>query len=196
MGESLRAFGVPAFELELDLGNDGVWQLAFDQGSDVRESGTMPVGSTVKRASQSLVDGPDAEDITPVSGVRPQPWMSQMRDLYASGDVAAASQIAARIAGGFPAARPRSADSSDSHTAVFSPDAVLAKVSALRGVPRLAAANDVLCTLPLDARLGFIISLIDGRSSIADLCDLSAIHEDEMVALLGTLAAHHVIAFD
>jgi hypothetical protein len=49
--------------------------------------------------------------------------------------------------------------------------------------------------LPLDPRAGFLMSMIDGASTIPDLCDLAGMPEDEVVSVLTELARHKVIAF-
>lgn len=82
-------------------------------------------------------------------------------------------------------------------TAIFASGAgeALMQVAALSGTPYVAMALAEVQRLPLDPRAGFLMSMIDGSSSIPDLCDLAGMPEDEVVSVLTELARHKVIAF-
>jgi hypothetical protein len=71
----------------------------------------------------------------------------------------------------------------------------LRQVSALSGTPFVAMPMSEVQKLPLDPRGGFLIQMIDGNSSVSDLCDLANMPEDEVVAVLSDLARHKVIDF-
>jgi hypothetical protein len=58
----------------------------------------------------------------------------------------------------------------------------------MHAVPWLVATHEALRRLPLDARAGFIVSLIDGRCTVEMLLDVAGLPEDEVIALLGQLA--------
>jgi len=82
-------------------------------------------------------------------------------------------------------------------TAIFAAGAgeALMQVASLSGTPYLAMTLAEVQKLPLDPRAGFLMSIIDGASTIADLCDLAGMPEDELVSVLTELARHKVIAF-
>lgn len=66
----------------------------------------------------------------------------------------------------------------------------------VESVPRLVLSAAEVRALPLDHRAGFIMWLIDGRSSVEDVLDGCAMPMDEAIAILRALAAMGVIAFD
>ncbi len=82
-------------------------------------------------------------------------------------------------------------------TAIFAAGAgeALMQVASLTGTPYIAMALQEVQRLPLDPRAGFLMSIIDGASTIPDLCDLAGMPEDEVVSVLTELARHKVIAF-
>jgi hypothetical protein len=82
-------------------------------------------------------------------------------------------------------------------TAIFAAGAsnALSQVAALSGTPYVAMTLAEVQRLPLDPRAGFLMSMIDGASTIPDLCDLAGMPEDEVVSVLTELARHKVIAF-
>jgi len=57
----------------------------------------------------------------------------------------------------------------------------------MHAVPWLVVTHDELRRLPLDARGGFLVSLIDGRCTVEMLLDIAGLPEDEVIALLGQL---------
>jgi hypothetical protein len=59
----------------------------------------------------------------------------------------------------------------------------------LQGVPWLLATYDRIRELPLDPRAGFLVSLIDGRSTVEMIVDGASMPEGEALAILGELIA-------
>jgi hypothetical protein len=55
------------------------------------------------------------------------------------------------------------------------------------GVPWLVVTYDELRELPLDHRAGYIVSLIDGRSTVEMIVDIAALPEGEARVILGEL---------
>jgi hypothetical protein len=45
----------------------------------------------------------------------------------------------------------------------------------------------VLCELPLDHRAGYVVSLIDGRSTVEMIVDIAMLPEGEALMILGDL---------
>jgi hypothetical protein len=63
----------------------------------------------------------------------------------------------------------------------------------LASVPRVVLGRDELLTLPLDERFGFILSLMDGQTSIADILDLCSLGRVEVVEMILALLRQGVI---
>jgi len=61
-------------------------------------------------------------------------------------------------------------------------------------VPRLTISHDELLRLPLDHRAGFILSLVDGRSSIETIADMSGMAQGEATGILADLVARGVLS--
>jgi hypothetical protein len=66
----------------------------------------------------------------------------------------------------------------------------------LDAIPRLAVSVRDLRDLPLDHNAGFLVWLIDGRSTIEAILDACPIRHDHALAILRVLAAHGVIDVD
>lgn len=57
----------------------------------------------------------------------------------------------------------------------------------LHAVPWLVMTLDEVKALPLDSRAGLVLSLIDGRSTIEMILDMTGIREDETIAILARM---------
>ncbi len=57
----------------------------------------------------------------------------------------------------------------------------------LHAVPWLIMTLDQVKALPLDARAGRLLSLVDGRATIEMILDMSGIREDEAVDILARM---------
>jgi hypothetical protein len=62
-------------------------------------------------------------------------------------------------------------------------------------VPIVILAAEQLSQAPIDARAGFILSLVDGRTSVEELLDISAMPAEETLALLDDLRLRGIIEF-
>lgn len=60
-------------------------------------------------------------------------------------------------------------------------------------VPWVTASFSEIRTLPLDARSGFILSLIDGRADVDAIFDMSGMARDEVIAILAELVVLRVV---
>ena len=56
-----------------------------------------------------------------------------------------------------------------------------------RTTPRVVRSSDDLVQAPLDHREGFILSLVDGKTSVQVLIDVAAMPEGEVIAALQRL---------
>jgi hypothetical protein len=64
------------------------------------------------------------------------------------------------------------------------PDSEIRPLVALTAVPFVVLPDERLRELPLDARAGFLLSLVDGTSTVDMLLDISSLHEEETLAIL------------
>jgi hypothetical protein len=69
-----------------------------------------------------------------------------------------------------------------------------ARLGSLRSVPRVAVRAPALQALPLDHRGGFLLSRVDGKSSVETILDVSAMPREEVFDLLVALADAGIIA--
>jgi hypothetical protein len=180
---------------------------AIDDGFGFEEEVLLDVLDATEDTVQTPVSGVHRRSSQDRTRVAPRtlnafdPRISEVRELYEQDDVDAALTIASAIASSAGDDASNANDSNDPHatgdyTAIFSADDVLAKVSGLRGVPRVTASLETLRALPFDPKIGFLLSLMDGTWCVRELCDLSGMHEDEMIRTLHDLAERGVIAFD
>ena len=63
----------------------------------------------------------------------------------------------------------------------------------LHAVPWLIMTLDQVKTMPLDSRAGLVLSLVDGRSTIEMILDVSGIREDEAIGILARMLELGVI---
>lgn len=103
----------------------------------------------------------------PAPSIDEVPYESQIdeiRRLYASGDAAAALELAGRVTAHNPML-PRAA------------------------VPVVTMTMDAIRALPLDHRAAFIFDSIDGTMNVQAILDVSGMEEDEALLLLEKLVA-------
>lgn len=67
---------------------------------------------------------------------------------------------------------------------------------ALTSILRLAVAPHLLREMKLDAAMGFLLSLVDGRTTVEELLDLCAMPHAEALRLLSRLRFLRIIAFE
>jgi hypothetical protein len=70
---------------------------------------------------------------------------------------------------------------------------IVAAEDYLRRVPRLAVGVHELALLPLDHREGFLVSRVDGKSTIETLLDVCAMPADEALEILQSLVERGVL---
>jgi hypothetical protein len=63
-----------------------------------------------------------------------------------------------------------------------------------RSVPYVAVSMSALKSRALDHRQGFLVSLVDGTSTVEDLLDLSGMPEDEALGIVGDLVSVGILA--
>jgi hypothetical protein len=72
----------------------------------------------------------------------------------------------------------------------------LARLAPLTRVPRVEVAPHQLRWLSIDHRAGFLLSLVDGVSSLETICDLSGMTTLDTLRILCELLEKRVISFD
>jgi hypothetical protein len=63
----------------------------------------------------------------------------------------------------------------------------------LASVPLVVVAPEELLALPLDARFGFLLSLIDGASTVEDVLDVIGLERGEAIEMIADLVQRGVI---
>ncbi len=120
------------------------------------------------------------------------PASSDMRDRFALGDYSGALVAAEAILSAEPT------EGEASRIAGLCRDKLqqmyAAKLGSLSSVPRVVLPPDQIRWLSLDHRAGFILSCIDGCSSIEELLDVSGMAPVDALRVLYDLQQQHVIA--
>jgi hypothetical protein len=120
------------------------------------------------------------------------PQVVAMKDRYATGDFSGALIVAE----GILEAEPRHEEARrcrERCTDVLS-QMYLARLGSLAQIVRVALSGDEIRWLSLDHRAGFLLSLIDGESSIETLLDISGMPRLEALRILYGLLDQRVIA--
>jgi hypothetical protein len=120
------------------------------------------------------------------------PEVVDMKDRYATGDFSGALVIAEGILQEEPAheeALRYQQRCSETLSQMY-----LARLGSLTQVVRVAVARDQIRWLSLDHRAGFLLSLVDGTSSIDELLDVSTMPRLEALRILYGLLDQRVIA--
>jgi len=118
--------------------------------------------------------------------------LSEMKDRYAMGDFTGALVVAEGLL-------EVNADDTDAQRYAQSCRDVLtqmytARLGALNQQVRVAVPGDQIRWLSLDHRAGFVLSLIDGTSTVEELLDISGMNRLDALRILYTLFDQRVIA--
>lgn len=164
----------PSFELDLEL------EPREPEPAPVRDALEMELPLNPRLSSGA--PGPTSND----------PQIVAMKDRYATGDFSGALIVAEGILEAEPfheeARRCR-----ERCTDVLS-QMYLARLGSLTQIVRVALSGDEIRWLSLDHRAGFLLSLIDGDSSIETLLDISGMPRLEALRILYGLFDQRVIA--
>jgi hypothetical protein len=74
-------------------------------------------------------------------------------------------------------------------------DSLLCQVGSLDHIPRSGVASHEIGSLGLEHRLAFMLSLVDGVSTVAEVVDVCGLDELEALALLADLGEQGLVAF-
>jgi hypothetical protein len=120
------------------------------------------------------------------------PEVIDMKDRYATGDFSGALMIAEGILNDDPS--HEEASRYQQRCSETLSQMYLARLGSLTQVVRVAVARDQIRWLSLDHRAGFLLSLVDGTSSIEELLDVSTMPRLEALRILYGLLDQRVIA--
>jgi hypothetical protein len=117
--------------------------------------------------------------------------MRQVRDRFDAGDFSGALIVAE----GILVEDPDNADALlyAEHCRDVLKQMYLSRLGGLRRVPNVAVGQDQLRWLSLDHRAGFLLSLVDGRSTLDEVLDMSGMSDLEALRLLVQLLQQNVI---
>lgn len=144
----------------------------------------------VVSAFAEVSDGAEDEHSRPTSPG--DPLIGEARDRYATGDYSGALVVAE----GILATDPENVQArryADNCRQVLE-QMFTAKLGPLDQRPRVALTGDRLRWLSLDHRAGFLLSLIDGSSTVEELLDISGMPRFEALRTLCELLEQNVIA--
>ncbi|MEB2324346.1 MAG: hypothetical protein OZ921_17660 [Sorangiineae bacterium] len=117
-----------------------------------------------------------------------------MKDRYAMGDFTGALVVAEsllEVAPGHPEALRYAESCREVLTQMYA-----ARLGELTQIPSVATPNDEIRWLSLDHRAGFLLSLIDGASSVEEILDISGMSRLDALRIMFTLLEQRVIALE
>lgn len=117
---------------------------------------------------------------------------AQMKDKFAMGDFSGALELAEAVLAETPS--DHEARSLASKCRDVLNDMYASRINGLHRVPRVVMTPDQIRWLSLDHRAGFMLSMIDGISSVDDLLDISSMPRTEALRIVCSLLDHKVIA--
>ena len=140
---------------------------------------------------------PDPEPAPPLPAEKtpskkPPPGEREMNDRVSVGDYSGALEIAESILAekpGDPAARACA-----ENCRVVLRKMYAARIGPLDRVPSVAVARDQLRWLSIDHKAGFVLSLVDGVSSLEMIIDVSGMPELDTLRILSELAQQRIIS--
>ena len=129
----------------------------------------------------------------PPSATPAPPTHEEMNDRVALGDYTGALEVAEKLQVIFPYDDDAKACAEQCRTVLR--QMYLTRVGPLDRVPIVMVARDQLRWLSIDHRTGFVLSLVDGVSSLEMILDVSGMPELDALRILSELAQQRIIAF-
>jgi hypothetical protein len=173
--------------LELaDLTLDSVSSIQLEPPRPAQPKGRDPRDPVLELELDGLSSGPLA------AAAKEDPAITEMKDRYAMGDFTGALVIAEGILDSNPEdlEAPRYAQSCrDVLTQMYS-----ARLGSLDQVARVAVPSDQIRWLTLDHRAGFLLSLIDGGSTVDQILDISGMTRLDALRIMYQLLDQRVIS--
>ena len=176
--------------LELaDLSMDSISGIQLEPARDARVKGRDPRDPVLELELE--LDGLSSGPAT-TAPANEDPALTEMKDRYAMGDFTGALVIAESILESNPEDldAPRYAQSCrDVLTQMYS-----ARLGSLDQVVRVAVPSDQIRWLTLDHRAGFLLSLIDGGSTVDQILDISGMTRLDALRIMYQLLDQRVIS--
>jgi hypothetical protein len=176
--------------LELaDLSFDSISSIKAEPPRNAQAKGRDPRDPVLELELDGLATGPFSAAPAPP---RDDPAITEMKDRYAMGDFTGALVIAESILESSPEdlEAPRYAQSCrDVLTQMYS-----ARLGSLDQVVRVAVPSDQIRWLTLDHRAGFLLSLIDGGSTVDQILDISGMTRLDALRIVYQLLDQRVIS--
>jgi len=121
------------------------------------------------------------------------PSAQEMNDRVSLGDYSGALEVAEKLLEIDPRDREALACAESCRTVLR--QMYTARIGPLDRVPMVMVARDQLRWLSIDHRAGFVLSLVDGVSSVEMILDVSGMPELDALRILSELAQQRIIAF-
>jgi hypothetical protein len=139
------------------------------------------------------LDAPEGAATTKKPSARREepPSVKLMNDRVALGDYTGALDVAERLLAADPNDEAASACADNCRSVLKQMYA--ARIGPLDRVPHVAIPRDQLRWLSIDHRAGFVLSLVDGVSSLEMILDVSGMPELDALRILADLAQQHII---
>ncbi len=139
-------------------------------------------------AQAALRSVPVPAPVTPAA-----PTAQEMNDRIALGDYSGALEIAEKLLELDP--NDSAAKSCAENCRTVLKQMYTARIGPLDRVPMVMVARDQLRWLSIDHRAGFVLSLVDGVSSLEMILDVSGMPELDALRILSELAQQRIISF-
>lgn len=170
--------------------------------SEPPENSTVPFtgGDRAPDSALDFVDGHDPlpSSVAPMSGLEPpsappnQPaTVKDLEQCYAVGDYSRALQIAEQLLARSPddlSARRHAQNCRDILTQMFA-----ARIGPLDQVVSVVVSPQEIQWLSLDHRAGFLLSLVDGQSTVDEILDISGMTRLDALKIIHDLTEQHVV---
>ena len=164
------------------------------------DDSALLAGSSSQESRRALSLELDITGLDPITGLEPSPsappssdpQIRQIADRYATGDFSGALVLAEGILENspeHPEATRYANNCRDVLTQMYS-----ARLGALDQRVTVAIPSEQIRWLSLDHRSGFLLSLVDGTSSVEELLDISGMAKFDALRILYTLREERVIA--
>ena len=143
-----------------------------------------------------IIDQPPSTKQAPAVGAaapEAPPTVQEMNDRVALGDYTGALDIAERLIAADPAHAEANAVAASCRGVLKK--MYVARIGPMDRVPIVMVPRDQLRWLSIDHRAGFVLSLVDGVSTLEMLLDVSGMPELDALRILSDLAQQRIISF-
>jgi hypothetical protein len=167
--------------------------LAFEDSSS--KASPLELVETYRRGIESIPGAAKPESGVPTpESERPSGTFGDMQDRYAVGDFTGALVVAESILDGNPEdeeAKRYAQSCREVLTQMYA-----ARVGPMDQIATVTLPPDQITWLSLDHRAGFLLSLVDGVSSIEEILDISGMSRLDALRIMFTLIQQNVIALN